>query len=298
MKLKLGKFSLYVAIIMVVTLILGISIASLTEEKYTKEINDYNVSKTFNIEFIKNIDINMIDGDIKIIESNTDKIHVSYIGKGYDVLNNVTMNIVDDQLIIKTPENKLRFIFFDFDESFHSNLEVQIPRNYSESLSVEGASTDIDFNSIDLDNFDIETVSGDLQIINSSIKTTNFDFVSGDILLNNVKFESFDLESVSGDLEAYNYTSKESLMTIISGDVSISFKELGNISVEMVSGDIDLVVDKNNSFKIIYESISGDFNSNLDLLSSHGSDVMYYKSTLNPEKTIKVETVSGDLSVY
>ncbi len=110
-------------------------------------------------------------------------------------------------------------------------------------------------NTIDLNNINLSTVSGDIEIDERAIGKASLNSVSGDISLTGVTAEQVDCEVVSGDIDIIKSNIIESTASGKSADISFegSFEY---VDIDTVSGDCELTTDTIKDIEI--NNISGD----------------------------------------
>ena len=154
---------------------------------------------------------------------------------------------------------------------------ITLPNEYNGELVIEAKSGDIK-SLMDLENAEIHTMSGDIEIKN--VKEADIKTMSGDVeveVANNIT-----VNTMSGDVDVEGATNKLSIKTT-SGDISVynlDIKKSSNIT--STSGDI--VVHNNNT------------NSYVDTKTSSG-DVRVKKSDRKSDIVLTIETTSGDIRV-
>lgn len=205
------------------------------------------------------------------------------------------------------------------------DLAVGVPESYYGKLKVEVSSGDVDIKNLKTKEFEIVTLSGEIDIYN--IENSGESFVkssSGDIKINEFKsqisrveslsgevscgnidsVDSFSLETTSGDIFVRNllteYSEFKSLsgeieiedsrkinsVTTTSGDVNIKNLEIHNdLKVKTLSGGVDLDFVDGSLIDLDFDSLSGDLDNSFGDISE-GDNKVYVKTT------------SGDLNVY
>ncbi len=269
-------------------------------EKYTKsnefENTDVSVNKKIESTEIKKIQIESVRTDIAIEFGNTDTLSVNLVGyfPQEDKKNLLSVDVTGKEIIIKiNEEDNSGFHFFNF-INFSSNsqsgkLMVTIPLQV-QNLNLSTVSGDINIKGKNYLNLIAKTVSGDLNSVDLKTKEFNFSTVSGDLNLTGA-VENLGFKSVSGDLDFKSELNKINLVSkTTSGDTKISFNKLPDLSMHFSSVSGETVIDKKYvtqkpNTKLISESDD----------DSDDTDNIYKLGT--GEGELNVKSVSGDLII-
>jgi lia operon protein LiaG len=168
-------------------------------------------------------------------------------------------------------------------------MDVYLPKSYENTLKVT-------------------TVSGDIMAKELLNEANIFDSVSGNIKIDKILFSDVKATMVSGDAIIGLETVREKAVldiNSVSGNIRLDFaKPLGanknkeDIKVETVSGHVDIYLPDNSSFTVKYESTSGKLSSDFPM-TIESSGKFSSSGTINQGNgQIKVQTVSGKLSLY
>jgi lia operon protein LiaG len=168
-------------------------------------------------------------------------------------------------------------------------MDVYLPKSYKNTLKVT-------------------TVSGDIMAKELLNEANIFDSVSGNIKIDKILFSDVKATMVSGDAIIGLETVREKAVldiNSVSGNIRLDFaKPLGanknkeDIKVETVSGHVDIYLPDNSSFTVKYESTSGKLSSDFPM-TIESSGKFSSSGTVNQGNgQIKVQTVSGKLSLY
>lgn len=252
---------------------IGVFNFNIGSTKLTEE-NQY-ASKLDNIKSIK-LDVTV--DDINIEESNDKEIKI--IEKSNYKLEEsekLQINKKGDKLEIS--RNDKNFIIGR--NNINRKLEIYLPKDYNQSLSLKNNVGDININSdLKLDKLNISQNVGDLEL-ESNIKCNTFDFENstGDIDVKSITGNG-DIEAKVGNIECY--------LESITGDVSI----------ETATGDIDVLVNKDSSFILDSKYSVGDLDTNIKLDNSQNKEKSLSGSYgKNAKHTLKLKTNVGDMSI-
>ena len=149
--------------------------------------------------------------------------------------------------------------------------------------------------SLTLDEIDIECVSADVNVEEISASSVNIETVSGEIsLTSSVGMSDVSLESVSGDIKC-NLTTETAEMDVetVSGDLNLYFDAFPRkLNIDSVSGDTTLYIPESSGLLLEFESVSGDFDSEVSASVKNGNYLIG-----DGASRAEFESTSGDLSI-
>lgn len=185
----------------------------------------------------------------------------------------------DGVLCIEQGNTAAGFVFFTFGV-FASDFEVFLPRRLWNSVTVYSASGDITFpEALEVKDVLISSTSGDI------------DLGTG------LTCDSLNITAVSGDVDGEDCACAKVVYRATSGDFDVAFTRLPEVlDVQSVSGDASIGLPADNEgFAVAYHQVSGDLNSDFDLVTSvsRHDGVATYKGAVFPK--YQVSTVSGDV---
>ncbi len=198
------------------------------------------------------IDIKNSLGDINIISSEDDQIHVVVYGE------EELFSINEDSALSITYKAK-SCIGFCFNQP-SSKIDLYVPSDYDKKIKIESKAGDIKVSDFELANFDIESDLGDtnIGIVDSlniivhagdmdvdTVKTIEAENDLGDITITKIK-EYFDIRNNCGDIEIndVNITKNSKIYNAL-GDITVKHTNDINIEASVKLGDMD--INKNNS---------------------------------------------------
>lgn len=205
-----------------------------------------------------------------------------------------------------------------FDAGFIRYVEVTLPKNYHNDLTVTSTSGKIDISDIDmeLNEFHIDNTSGTTKIGNIKSCKSYLSSTSGIIELGNMQANVIEIKTTSGIVTCDK----------LSGDVTYTTTS-GDIEVKSASGSGRYEASNSGKLKVVYDSVGGDLfflNKNDDITlnlpkdlefrfeaaTKNGSVSTNFQQylTMNdyttsgvvgdePTVTIKLDTNNGDISV-
>ena len=203
----------------------------------------------------QNISLNLSSADVIVKPSDDGKIHISYDNTEETYFELET----NDKRIILTQKQKSYFTFgFVFFSENTFTVEIAIPEEHKGNLEINGASSEISLTDTKfLGTFDINSVSGDINIKNCKAETISTGSTSGEITVSNVNTASIEASSISGDIKITEISEKTPVsLESTSGEVYAENVKTENLNAQSVSGDIELI--KVNGKKADLSSTSGD----------------------------------------
>ena len=105
------------------------------------------------------------------------------------------------------------------------------------------------------------------------------------------------METTSGDFKAENINAPEIDIETVRGEVFLGLTGKANVEVETVGGDITISLLNNRGATIVYESLSGKFNTEREYGRAGKKRYDILGDAQFPICIINVETVSGDLTI-
>ncbi|KAA9129569.1 DUF4097 domain-containing protein [Marinihelvus fidelis] len=196
-----------------------------------------------------------------------------------------------------------------------SDLYLMVPQGAS--LSLHGVSADITVTGSKGARLDIETVSGDLEVVaetqsldlssvsgdvnftGASVRTSA-ETVSGDIELDGVS-GALDVKVVSGDAHVRGGSFSRGQFESVSGnlELSLAVERGGRVTLETMSGDAYLYLPREQGAEIRAQSFSGDIRSDFGEPErpGHGPGTRLQHVAGEGGATIRVESFSGDVEI-
>lgn len=229
--------------------------------KYVSEehkIDDYDLFKSFPI-----VDeLNVVK--IQLVSENT--IFTTYEGENIVVyFQNIKetdkYTVTFEGSKLKITRNKGKNFIFSSSRSFARDemILVQVPRSVElDNFNYSSVSGDIEVNNLNVGDVKIKTTSGDGVVTNMNIHTGEFTSVSGEIVITNVRADSdFKFSTVSGDFSIIDSNlSGDVNINTVSGDYEFKNTFCGHVNFSTVSGDLS--GDEFYPEKIDLKSVSGD----------------------------------------
>jgi len=258
--------------------------------------------KAFDASGIVQISIDVEKSDVRIEASTTDKITISAdkLDDAVSVLENSIA--ITDRLPMASSR---RYLGPVIKVVVKPDIRASI-KTVSGDITVRGLAAAVraatSSGDVTVDNcsgtINVNGVSGDLTIgqANKDIEVRS---VSGDIKVTRADGPLVELQGVSGDIRIENSSSPRLRVRSVSGDINIRATPPAEATLEVstVSGDVGLWINKTAGFELAFSSMSGDFHNDFTAATIEQVRRKVTLRTGDASISIKVSTVSGDLSL-
>lgn len=243
---------------------------------YTYENADsYSVGNGESADTITSLDIDWVDGSVKIIPTDGDKITVTEDYDGDEDARRLRWKVEDGELTVKYQASGWGSLM---KVSRGKNLTVEVPKAMLEAMNET----------------DIVVVSADLTVNGMVSKEIDIDVVSGAVTLSECRTDSLDIETVSGNIK-YSGVIGEGDFDGVSATVELHLDDVDALNIDTVSGDVSLFLpEATEGFEVMMDAVSGSINV-------HGFDGLTqskgYCRFGDGSVKINVDAVSGSLKI-
>ena len=176
------------------------------------------------------------------------------------------------------------------------DLTVLLPREtILRNLSIETVSADISLQDITADDFELESVSGNMELLDASFSDEmDAETVSGNVSISSAgNVGSLDVETTSGIISAAAQSFDSIDLSSVSGKITVKTDSLRReSSLESVSGKVELYL-ASDGFTARISTISGAVHSDYPCSKA---DNIYICGSGGPE--LDIETVSGNVELF
>ena len=220
---------------------------------------DYSAASSFSLESISALDVDWVNGNVKLIsyDGNTIEVSEETQGETDDALV-MRYSVSAGKLSIKYAASGTRLPF-----SFEKQLTIKLPSSMELSrVSVESASANVSLDGICATDVELDSTSGKIDIKDCKIATLEADTTSGAIShtgeIGNVEFDT-----TSGSITIFesndNGNAGEISCESTSGAINVTLNSSTNVrlSTKTTSGRIDITLAAPTGGKINAESTSG-----------------------------------------
>ncbi|TCW56380.1 putative adhesin [Bacillus thuringiensis] len=259
----------------IVIAILLITIASVIIGFKTFQGKDFKQEKSFEINHIKEIEVDNENWDIEFKSTDANKIVISALGKQVDKeIDPVEIEQAGNKVIVKQKQKAIRF-FNGFTFRKKNSISIAIPKKEIDKIVLNNKSGDVKIRDIEVGNIVTKSESGDEMVVGLSADKGEFTSESGDLMLKDSSLQEVNITSTTGDNYVKNIKNENMNITSTSGEVLLKdMKEGKSLFVETKSGDIG----------VRYKGVP----TSLKLTAkSNSSDVMVNVNGLKKDKNIE-----------
>ena len=301
----------------VLTLLIGASLlgAAAPEERSTHLHlqEDEQFSRTFDVGPSGSLDISNVSGDIGIQGGPGTEIRVKAEkrGDGDPSLVSIEVSQTGDRVRIETKYTKGK-------QHKHMSVDFTVTVPTGTSVSAESVSGDVHVADVGGE-LEAESVSGDVTVNNAenllvaqsisgevtvesaaSLEDPEIASVSGDVQVTGLKAREVEVSSVSGDVILTYADCERAAMESVSGDIRYSgtFAKGGRYEFESHSGDVQIFIANDIGFELTAETFSGDIESEFPLTMSGAINKREVHGVYGDGSVvIEVSTFSGSVTI-
>ncbi|ARJ24104.1 DUF4097 family beta strand repeat protein [Bacillus sp. ISL-8] len=280
----------------IVIAILLITIASVVFGFKTLQGKDFKKKKSFEINNIKEIEVDNENWDIEFKSTDANKIVISAQGQRVDKeIDPVEIEHEGNKVVIKQKQKVTRF-FNGFTFRKKNSISIAIPKKKTDKIVLNNKSGDVKISDIVVksivtkgksgdemivgllaDKGEFTSESGDLMLKDSSLQEVNITSTTGDNYVKNIKNENMNITSTSGEVLLKDMTEGKSLFVETkSGDIGVRYKGVpASLKLTAKSNSADIMVNlnglkKDKNTEKIKEGTIGDAKNDVKILSKTG----------------------------
>lgn len=223
----------------IVIAILLITIASVIFGFKIFQGKDFKKEKSFEINHIKEIEVDNENWDIEFKSTDSNKIVISAQGQQVDKeIDPVKIENDENKIVIKQKQKVTKFLNgFTFRKK--NSISIAIPKKGIDKIILNNKSGDVKINDIVVKSIMTKGKSGDEMIVGLSAEKGEFTSESGDLMLKDSSLQEVNITSTTGDNYVKNVKNENMNITSTSGEVLLKdMKEGKSLFVETKSGDI------------------------------------------------------------
>ncbi|PFZ93646.1 hypothetical protein COL83_14455 [Bacillus wiedmannii] len=280
----------------IVIAILFITIASVVFGFKVFQGKDFKKEKSFEINHIKEIEVDNENWDIEFKSTDSNKIVISVQGQQVDKeIDPVKIENDENKIVIKQKQ-KVTSVFNGFTFRKNNSISIAIPKKEIDKIVLNNKSGDVKIRDIVVKNIvtkgksgdemitglsaeksEFISESGDLMLKDSSLQEVNITSTTGDNYVKNVKNENMNITSISGEVLLKDMTEGKSLfIETKSGDIGVQYKGVpASLKLTAKSNSTDVMIDlkglkKDKNTEKIKEGTIGDAKNEAKILSETG----------------------------
>ncbi|WP_144650122.1 DUF4097 family beta strand repeat-containing protein [Bacillus cereus] len=223
----------------IVIAILFLTIASVIFGFKTFQGKDFKKEQSFEINHIKEIEVDNENWDVEFKGTEANKIVISAQGKRLDKeVDPVEIEQVGNKVIVKQKQKTTRF-FNGFSFRKKNSISIAVPKKEIDKIILNNKSGDVKIRDIEVKNIVTKSESGDEMVVGLSADKGEFTSESGDLMLKDSSLQEVNIISTTGDNYVKNIKNENMKITSTSGEVLLKdMKEGKLLFVETKSGDI------------------------------------------------------------
>ncbi|MBE5104496.1 DUF4097 family beta strand repeat protein [Bacillus thuringiensis] len=283
----------------IVIAILFLTIASAVFGFKVFQGKDFKKEKSFEINHIKEIEVNNEDWDIEFKGTDANKIVISAQGQQVDKeVDPVKIEHEGNKVVIKQKQKVNRF-FNGFTFRKKNSISIAIPKKEIDKITLNNKSGDVKISDIAVKSIVTKGKSGDGMIVGLSAEKGEFTSESGDLMLKDSSLQEVNITSTTGDNYVKNIKNENMNITSTSGEVLLKDMTEGkSLFVETKSGDIGVrYKGVPTSLKLMAKSNSSDVMVNVNGLKKDKNTEKIKEGTIGDAKN-KVEILSKTGAIY
>ncbi|RFB57604.1 DUF4097 family beta strand repeat-containing protein [Bacillus thuringiensis] len=281
----------------IVIAILFLTIASVIFGFKTFQEKDFKQEESFEINHIKEIEVDNENWDIEFKSTDANKIVISAQGKRVDKeIDPIEIEQAGNKVIVKQKQKATRF-FNGFTFRKKNSICIAIPKKEIDKIVLNNKSGDVKISDIVVKSIVTKSKSGDEMVVGLSAEKGEFISQSGELAVKDSSVQELNIKSTTGDNYITSVSNSNINITSTSGEVVLKdMKEGKSLFVETKSGDIgvrykgvpaslklmaksnsaDVIVDlkglkKDKSTEKIKEGTIGDAKNEVKILSKTGA---------------------------
>ncbi|WP_448162739.1 DUF4097 family beta strand repeat-containing protein [Bacillus mobilis] len=283
----------------IVIAILFLTIASAVFGFKVFQGKDFKKEKSFEINHIKEIEVDNENWDIEFKSTDANKIVISAQGQRVDKeMDPVEIEHEGNKVVIKQKQKATRF-FNGFTFKKKNSISISIPKKEIDKIVLNNKSGDVKISDIEVKNIVTKSESGDEMVVGLSAEKGEFISQSGELAVKDSSVQELNIKSTTGDNYITNVSNSNMSITSTSGEVLLKdMKEGKSLFVETKSGDIGVrYKGVPNSLKLTAKSNSSDVMVNVKGLKKDKNTEKVKEGTIGDAKN-KVEILSKTGAIY
>ncbi|PFZ98520.1 hypothetical protein COL78_11495 [Bacillus wiedmannii] len=280
----------------IVIAILFLTIASVVFGFKVFQGKDFKKEKSFEINHIKEIEVDNENRDIEFKSTDSNKIVILAQGKRVDKeIDPVEIEQAGNKVIVKQKQKATRF-FNGFTFRKKNSISIAIPKKEIDTIVLNNKSGDVKISDIVVKSIVTKSKSGDEMVIGLSAEKGEFISQSGELAVKDSSVQELNIKSTTGDNYITNVSNANMNITSTSGEVLLKdMKEGKSLFVETKSGDIGVrYKGVPTSLKLTAKSNSSDVMVNVNGLKKDKNTEKIKEGTIGDAKNeVKILSKTG-----
>ncbi|OAK41933.1 DUF4097 family beta strand repeat-containing protein [Bacillus wiedmannii] len=283
----------------IVIAILFITIASVVFGFKVFQGKDFKKEKSFEINHIKEIEVDNENWDIEFKSTDANKIVISAQGKRVDKeIDPVEIEQAGNKVIVKQKQKATRF-FNGFTFRKKNSICIAIPKKEIDKIVLNNKSGDVKIKDIVVKSIVTKGNSGDEMVVGLSAEKGEFISQSGELAVKDSSVQELNIKSTTGDNYITSVSNSNMNITSTSGEVLLKdMKEGKSLFIETKSGDIGVrYKGVPTSLKLMAKSNSSDVMVNVKGLKKDKNTEKVKAGTIGDAKN-EVKILSKTGAIY
>ncbi|MGG0303178.1 DUF4097 family beta strand repeat-containing protein [Bacillus albus] len=283
----------------IVIAILFLTIASAVFGFKIFQGKDFKKEKSFEINNIKEIEVDNENWDIELKSTDANKIVISAQGKRVDKeIDPVEIEQAGNKVIVKQKQKAMGF-FNDFTFRKKNSISIAIPKKEIDEIVLNNKSGDVKISDIVVKSIVTKSKSGDEMVVGLLAEKGEFISQSGELAVKDSSVQELNIKSTTGDNYITNVSNANMNITSTSGEVLLKdMKEGKSLFVETKSGDIGVrYKGVPTSLKLTAKSNSSDVMVNVNGLKKDKNTEKVKAGTIGDAKN-EVKILSKTGAIY
>lgn len=283
----------------IVIVILFLTIASVVFGFKTSQGKDFKKEKSFEINHIKEIEVDNENWDVEFKSTDANKIVISAQGQRVDKeVDPVEIEHEGNKVVIKQKQ-KVNQFFNGFTFRKKNSISIAIPKKEIDKITLNNKSGDVKISDIEVKNIETKSESGDEMVVGLSAEKGEFISQSGELAVKDSSVQELNIKSTTGDNYITNVSNSNMNITSTSGELLLKDMTEGkSLFVETKSGDIGVrYKGVPTSLKLTAKSNSSDVMVNVKGLKKDKNTEKIKAGAIGDAKN-KVEILSKTGAIY
>lgn len=256
----------------------------------TYEKNSYEISEVFS-----NIDIDLSNGDIKILPSTDGKCNIEC-----KELKNLKYSAMVSDNTLKITEEDDRYFFQKWFGTGEAGVTIYLPENAYNSVMINNTTGDTYVENLRASTFSVECTTGDIHLESSNVDgKVGLSVTTGDIIIKHLSCSDITIDSTTGDKYFSDISCNSIFVEGSTGDCNMTSVIAANkITIDVTTSDI--CFDKCDAAEIEIKATTGNVEGSFltdKIVFAHTTTgkVNVPQSTVGGKCTI--ETTTGDIKI-
>ncbi|MGN5649470.1 DUF4097 family beta strand repeat-containing protein [Bacillus sp. Brlt_9] len=284
----------------IVIAILFLTIASAVFGFKVFQGKDFKKEKSFEINNIKEIEVDNENWDIEFKGTDANKIVISAQGKRVDKeIDPVEIEQAGNKVIVKQKQKAIRF-FNGFTFRKKNSICIAIPKKEIDEIVLNNKSGDVKISNIVVKSIVTKSKFGDEMVVGLSAEKGEFISQSGELAIKDSSVQELNIKSTTGDNYITNVSNSNMNITSTSGEVLLKdMKEGKSLFIETKSGDIGVrYKGVPTSLKLMAKSNSSDVMVNVNGLKKDKNTEKVKAGTIGDAKNeMKILSKTGAIYI-